>query len=83
MPLNRKKSRRAKSFKGRGGFIPSVMTGVAQAAPYFMTTAVVAGHRLVENDKERMALRSIASKGRRPRPGAGTRKRKRATRRRL
>lgn len=73
MPSNRKKSRKVKSFKGRGGFIPSVMTGVAQAAPYFMTTAVVAGHRLVENDKKRMASR----------PGAGTRKRKRATRRRL
>ena len=76
MPSNRKKSRRAKPFKGRGGFIPSVMTGVTQVAPYFMTTAVVAGHRLVENDKKRMASR-------RRTPGAGTRKRKRATRRRL
>jgi hypothetical protein len=41
----------------RGGFYPSVMHGIATTGPYFMTTAVAQGFRLIQNDKERMKSR--------------------------
>jgi hypothetical protein len=48
---------RAKTRKLRGGFYPSVMTGLMRAGPYFITSAVMAGRLLLENDRARMAAR--------------------------
>ncbi|NBV77140.1 hypothetical protein EBR66_03195 [bacterium] len=41
----------------KGGFYPSVMVGVSQTGPYFVTAAIAQGVRLVRNNKSRMARR--------------------------
>ena len=58
----------------RGGFYPSVMHGIATTGPYFMTTAVAQGFRLVRNEKERMRGRKVGSR-KAKKAGRKTRKR--------
>jgi hypothetical protein len=47
----------AKTWFGKGGYIPSIMGGLLRSGPYFMTAAMAQGGRLVRNNKTRMASR--------------------------
>ena len=46
----------------RGGFYPSVMSGVTGAGPYFITAAFAQGVRLLKNNKTRIKSRRSADR---------------------
>lgn len=69
---------RAKTRKLRGGFYPSVMTGLMRAGPYFITSAVMAGRLLIQNDRSRMAARG-RGRSRQSLPGRQSLRRRKST----
>jgi hypothetical protein len=56
-----------KASTARGGFYPSVMTGLIRTGPYFMTAAAAQASRLIRNNKTRMSKRKGSRKTRRRR----------------
>ena len=49
----------ARTWFGRGGYIPSILGGIMRVGPYFMTASIGQASRLLGNNKTRMASRGI------------------------
>jgi hypothetical protein len=47
----------SKKWRGRGGFYPSVMSGVVTTGQLFIPATIAQGFRLLRNNKTRMASR--------------------------
>jgi hypothetical protein len=57
------KTRNRRTWKSRGGFVPSAMVGLTQAGPFFVTMCLAQGSRLIANNRARMASRRIRKPG--------------------